>query len=278
MRAGVGPGPPVGPVVQGVFRLVELVAGVAGINMLAFPGSTARYFSWPLGPHPLAGLVGDFYVASAAVFGLGLGRTWREVRGLCVAALVFSSTTIVVTVRHLDTFDFGRWQAWAWVVVFPAVAVTVAVILVQGGASGGGGPRLVPWSRAVLAALAAVLAALALVLWFFLPTAQRASPFSLPPLGGRYAGCWMAFLAVLAAWAALRRHWDEARLSLLALVAFTGAALFAAVRNLTGLTPVARRLGYLSVLTVLLLSSFSVLVLGREVPRPAADDLVQGGP
>ncbi len=278
MRSSIGAEPPVGPLVQALFGIVVLLAGVTGLVMLAFPGSTDRYFSWRLSPPPIASLVGGFYVASAALFGLAVPRPWREVRGLCVAILVFSATTVVVTSRHWDTFDFGRWQAWAWVVVFPAVTLTVGTILVRGGRPPGRGLRLVPWSRAVLGVLATLFGALAVLLWFFLPRAQRGSPFFLPPLGGRYVGCWMAFLCVLAAWAALRAYWDEARLPLLGLVAFTGASLLAAVRTLTGLTPLGRRLGYLTFLSVLLLASFAVLVLGREVPRPTGDHLVQEGP
>ena len=49
--------------------LVALAAGIVGVAMLVAPGSTGRYFSWALGPPPLAALVGAFSVASTLVFG-----------------------------------------------------------------------------------------------------------------------------------------------------------------------------------------------------------------
>ena len=38
--------------------LVALAAGFVGVLMLIAPASTGRYFSWALGPPPLAALVG----------------------------------------------------------------------------------------------------------------------------------------------------------------------------------------------------------------------------
>jgi hypothetical protein len=61
-------------VLRTLFLIVAVVAGIAGIAMVVSPGSTDRYFSWPIGPEPVASTVGAFYIASAIVFGLAAIR------------------------------------------------------------------------------------------------------------------------------------------------------------------------------------------------------------
>jgi hypothetical protein len=57
---------------------VAFAAGLTGLLLVVFPGSTARYFSWGLEPEPLASLIGGSYVASTLIFGFALaGIGWR---------------------------------------------------------------------------------------------------------------------------------------------------------------------------------------------------------
>src|SRR5215217_7608347 len=92
--------------------LVALAAGIVGVLMLIVPDSTDRYFSWALGPAPLAAVVGACYVASAAVFGGAAIRAgWPGLRPLCVAVFGLTVPTLVATVHHRHVFDFSRWQA-----------------------------------------------------------------------------------------------------------------------------------------------------------------------
>ena len=109
------------------------------------------------------------------------------------------------------------------------------------------GPRLPLWARGLLGALASLLGGVAVALWI------DPAAFSLPPLGGRFAGSWVAMLATLAAYAALTNRRREARLPALALVALPAGALVAAAR--TGADP-----GYLLALALL-------LVVGRGGAR-----------
>jgi hypothetical protein len=99
-----------------------------------------------------------------------------------------------------------------------------------------------------------VLGVLALALWID-PTGL-AAPFDLPPLGGRFAGSWVALLAVLVGWAALRNRTDEARFSALALLTLPAGALIAALRTLPDLDPAA---GYIAVVVLLLVIGAALL-------------------
>jgi hypothetical protein len=146
-----------------------------------------------------------------------------------VAASVLSVSVLAATLAHLDVFDFGRLQAWAWVALFAGFAVVTCLLAVAERAERGAAAPLTPPARAALAAVALPLAAVGVALWID-PGAVPA-PADLPPLGGRFAGSWIAMLAVMAAHAALVNRDDEARLAALALVALPAGALGAAART-----------------------------------------------
>src|SRR5438876_2588570 len=99
---------------RAMFGLVAIAAGVSGLALVAFPGSTPKFFSWGLSPSPLASLIGAFYIASAVTFALAVWRNWRETRGLTVGIVGLSVPIFLVSLVHHDIFDFGVPQAWAW--------------------------------------------------------------------------------------------------------------------------------------------------------------------
>ena len=128
---------------------------------------------------------------------------------------------------HRDVFDFDRLFAVAWVVLFVASPVTFALLLWSSRKAHPppGDARVHPAARAVLAALGAVFAGLAV--WFWVGVSGPV-PFEVAPLGARFLAAWLAFFAVLAAWPALRPARSEARLPLLALIAYGIGGLLAA--------------------------------------------------
>jgi hypothetical protein len=215
------------------FLLLVIAAGLIGLALLAVPGATGEFFAWGLGPEPLAAFAGGVYVGSATVYAFALPAGAREVRGLVAGAAVLSVSVFAITLGHLDQFDFGRLQAWAWVVLFAGFSVVMLGLLVVERPDAAPGLPLAGWARALFAAVAAVLGALGVALWID-PT-ELGGPIDLPPLGGRFAGSWVMLVAVLAGWAAVRNRGDEARFSALALVALPAGALVAALRTLSDL-------------------------------------------
>ena len=221
-----------------------LGAGLVGIALVLVPGATGEFFARGLGPEPLAAFAGGVYVGSAAVYALALASKEHDAQGLVVGAVVLSVSVLVITLTHLDQFDFGRLQAWAWMVLFAGFSLVMSALLVLGRDAPSeplsGDPLTAP-VRGVLIVVAGVLGVLALALWVDPGALTDPSPFDLPPLGGRFAGSWIALLAVLAGWAALRNRRDEARASLAALIALPAGMLAAALRTLSDLEPPARR-------------------------------------
>lgn len=255
---------PVAFVRRSAFLLLVVAAGLIGIALLAVPAATGEFFAWGLGPEPLAAFAGGVYVGSAAVYAAALWRGEREVRGLVFGAVVLSVSVFVVTLAHLDQFDFDRLQAWAWMVLFAGFSLVTAGILAFGNPeqSEEPGEPVAPWIRLVMAATAVLLGVLALALWID-PTGL-AAPFDLPPLGGCFAGSWVALLAVLAGWAAWRNRADEARFSALALLTLPAGALIAALRTLPDLEPAGP---YIAVVVLLLLTG-AVLLRGLAQAQP----------
>jgi hypothetical protein len=246
--------------------LVALAAGFVGVLMLVAPASTGRYFSWPLGPAPLAALVGGCYVASALVFGWAAAREqWPGLRALCVAVFGLTLPTLAATARHHDVFDFSRWQALAWAVLFVASPTLFGLTLyLLRGSAPGRGPRLRPSARTVLAILATGYAALAIALWAWPSTIGRHGPFAVAGLGARFAGSWAAFLAIAAGYAAVRARWEEARVPVLALTVWPACVLGAALLRIDDLRSGAARPAYLAALAGLAVIGGTVLAAGRE--------------
>jgi hypothetical protein len=254
--------------------LVALAAGVVGILMLISPESTGRYFSWALGPAALASLVGAFYVASGLVFGWAAARErWPGQRGLCLAVFGLTLPTLAATARHQDVFDFSRWQAVGWVILFIASPLLfgLAIYLARGPVVARG-PELPPGARRVLAATAVVYGALAITLWTVPGTVSDHGPFAAGPMGVRFAGAWAAFLCILAAFAAVRPTWEESRVPLFALAAWPVAGLVAAALRFDDLRSGAPGVLYVAGLGVLAVVGIGVLVARLAVAgerRPA---------
>jgi hypothetical protein len=258
---------------RAAFLVLVLAAGLVGIALVAVPASTATFFSWGLAPAPLAAFAGGVYLGSAAVYAVGLPKGSREVRGLLIGAVVLSVSVLIVTLAHLEVFDFDRLQAWAWLILFAAFStIMVAVSAIASRAPELSAPAhrtaLPQWARTVFAGIAVVLGALAIALWLEPTGLSTSAPFELSPLGGSFAGSWIALLATLAGWAAIRNRLDEARLPALALIALPGGALIAGLRTMSDLDPGVVAATYLTVLGLLAATGIALLTASRPATAP----------
>lgn len=227
------------------FGAVVAAAGVSGIALLFFPDSTGSFFSWGLGPPPLAALVGGLYLASSLVFAYAIRLDWFGIRSLLAAALGLTAPTLVATLIHLDVFDFGRWQAWAWLALFASAPPFWGGLLWVGPRPDRSRRRSYGMGRALLAV---VLFTWAVVMWAAPEAASELLPYDLAGLGGRFFGAWLVFLGVMAAWSAFR---PDQLLPTLALAAYPAGALVAGLRSFSDLKPGGGRIAYLVFLAVL---------------------------
>jgi hypothetical protein len=246
---------------QVVFASILAVAGGTGLALLAIPGSTQSFFSWGLAPPAVAALSGGLYVGSASAFGVGIATARRSGRGLCLMAIVFTLPTLIITLVHRDVFDFGRWQAWLWTLLFAGAPAFFVLLLALGAwRSVETGPRPAPWAAAAMAAIAVASAVGTILLWADPVGSGGWLPFQPPPLGGRFVGVWLAVIAVAAGWTAIRPR-DEGRTTAFAVAALLGGALVGALRTYGQLEP-GQGVGYVLVIAVALAASLGVLAAG----------------
>ncbi len=236
--------------------MLALAAGMVGVALLIVPGATGAFFAWGLGPASLAAFAGGVYVASAVVYAVALrapGARVARARGGRRRAVRLRAR------EHARAPRGVRLRPAAGVGVGGAVrgfGVTTCVLAVRGPWWPTPGPRLPLWTRGLLGALASLLGGVAARCGSTRPRSRS------PPLGGRFAGSWVAMLATLAAYAALTNRRREARLPALALIALPAGALVAAAR--TGADP-----GYLLALALLAAAGAAVLAVS-EAPGGAA--------
>ena len=208
---------------RAAFLMLVVAAGGVGVALLAVPGATGSFFAWQLAPESLAAFAGGVYVGAAALYAAGVRASWREARPLVAAAVVLSASVLAISLVHLDKFDLGRLQAWAWLVLFAGYAIATGALLATGERTARDGTPLPRPARALLAAVAAALTAIGTGLWI--------DPAGLAPLGGRFAGSWTVMLGFLAGWAAVANRREDARLPALALILLPAGALLGALRT-----------------------------------------------
>lgn len=254
------------------FLVLVVAAGLTGLALLVVPAATSTYFSWGLAPPPFAAFAGGAYLGSAVVYGMALTRPRHEVRGVVLGAAVLSGSVLVVSVAHRDQFDIGRLPAWAWFVLFGAFTLLTAALLVLDRDMDGPrrGPLLTTARRGLLIVVATTLGALALVLWSVPGLAAAFGPFDTGPLGGRFAGCWIALLATAAGWAAWQGAADAARLPAVALVALPAGMLLGAARTADQLRPGGVAVHVVGLVTVLLAGGVIASPSSAAVPRTRA--------
>ena len=255
---------------RAAFLLLVIAAGLIGIALLAVPAATGTFFAWVLRPEALAAFSGGVYVGAATLYSLTLVGDRFDPRGPLLGAAVLSVSVFVVTLTHLDQFDLDRLQAWAWLFLFAGFSVvTVGLFVLERGRAGAAAP-IGAGTRTTLRLLGLLLGAVALALWIDPTGLSGSSPFALPPLGGRFAGSWIALLAVLCAWAGATAIRDQAQFAAIALIALPAGALVAALRTLSDLDDGSVRPVYIAALVALIAAGAALLArLGN--PLRSAD-------
>src|SRR3990172_3742027 len=150
------------------FTLDLLASLVAGVVLYAFPERTDELFAWTIKAPITATFLGAGYLGAVIVliFVFAAARQWQEARILPVMGLALTAVTALVTFWHLGQFHLregdasARFAGWAWVVVYVAVPILLAVAFVRQEAAGGRLERdvaepLLPLTRAVLLVQAA---------------------------------------------------------------------------------------------------------------------------
>jgi hypothetical protein len=196
-------------------RVLLVVATVlvllAGLQLFVFAERTDEWFAWTISPTLTAAFLGAAYWGSAAVqWTASRASAWADARVSVPGVFVFTLLTLVVTGVHLDRFHLAgeesvatRAVTWAWIAVYSAVPILMAVLWWrQSRLPGADPPREHPLPRPLLAVVL-VIAVLLLAMgsWLLIAPAAAAQawPWPLTPLTGRAIGAWLVGLGVSAA-------------------------------------------------------------------------------
>jgi hypothetical protein len=214
------------PSFRAYFAVVGLFALWVGAWGYFVPAEIVRALPWPV-PALHARFIAAIYLAGLLAMLLALAaRTLAEVRIAIALAAVWTGMLFLVSLLHLDAFDFAKPQVWFWMGAYAVFPLWGAWLYFAKGAAATA-TRRAPDPALVVLGVAGVLLAAALLA---MPTQMVALwPWKLPPLlASIYAG---PFFAWGVAAFMLAREADPAarRIVLASLLAFAVLALLASV-------------------------------------------------
>jgi hypothetical protein len=120
--------PKLSPLVR-VFAAVVILVLAGGVLLLVYPSLISARWPWRLTPFN-ARFLGAFYTAEmAAILMLGVVNRWSPGRLILIMAISFTALVSVVSLWHLDRFDFGRKGPWGWFFVYVGSALIAAAFV-----------------------------------------------------------------------------------------------------------------------------------------------------
>ncbi len=211
------------------FALVGLFALWVGVWGYFVPAEVVRALPWPVPPLH-ARFIAAIYLAGLLAMVLALRATrLAEVRIPVALAAIWTGALLLVSMLHLDAFDFAKPQVWFWMGAYAVFPAWGGWLYFSRGA--GATSRRRPADPALLAV---ALACLLLTAGLLAAPAQmtRFWPWTLPPLlASIYAG---PFLAYGVSSIMLAREAEPAarRIVLASMLAFTVLVLLASLLHL----------------------------------------------
>lgn len=213
------------------FATVLALAANVGVIGMFNPGHIAA--TLPFGVPPLhARFLGAMYLSGATYMALGiLARRWHAIRVVVPMIAIWTGMLGLVSLFHLDAFDWQRAQVWAWFAAyigFPLIAAWVAwqQRAVQDQPTGA---PIAPALRAYFTAQGVVVTLLAAAL-FIAPGALASRwPWPITPLLAQVYSAPFLSYGLGSLLAARRRDWAEVRIVVYATLVFTLGVLIASL-------------------------------------------------
>jgi hypothetical protein len=195
-----------------LLRVIAVLVFLVGIPLYTRSAHTASEFAWTIKPPLTAAFMGaGYWAACLLATQASMQRTWVNARLGLLAASLFTVLMLTATLIHLDKFHTHAATGIAWIVVYVATPIALAVVLPrQMRVAGGKPPRLAPMStaaRSVFTLQAAVMVVFGVALFVAGRGAQSLWPWLLTPLTARAIGAWLIGLGAGAALAAAEADW-----------------------------------------------------------------------
>ncbi len=217
------------PSFRAYFALVGLFALWVGAWGYFVPAEVVRALPWPVPPLH-ARFIAAIYLAGLLAMLLALtAKTLAEVRIPIALAAIWTGMLLLVSMLHLEAFDFAKPQVWFWMGAYAVFPLWGAWLYFGRGAGAAATRRP---ADPVLLAIGAVCLLLAAGL-LALPAQMIAVwPWKLPPLlASIYAGPFLAY-GVSALMLAREGRAEARRIVLASMLAFTVLVLGASLLHL----------------------------------------------
>lgn len=229
LRLGPSQGPNVGVYQRVLFGFVLLFAAWVAYWGLFRPSSIARALPFVVPPLH-ARFLGAMYL-SGAVFMLlsALGRQWHEIRVATVILAVWTGMLGIVSLFHLEAFNWSREQVWFWFlayICYPLVALWIAWCQRREN-DHPVGPELAGVLRSYLYLQGIVAVLLALPLLFAPQFMTTVWPWKIPVAVAHIYGAPFLSYGVGSLYAARQRAWGEVRIVILGTLVFAIGVLTA---------------------------------------------------
>jgi uncharacterized integral membrane protein len=229
------------PLTRATLFAFALLTFLAVIVLFVFSAQTENYFAWTIQPPVTAAFLGAAYGGGCVLVALSI-RTgaWINARLPLLTILLFAVLTLIATLLHIDRFHFSapgaiaQFAAWFWLIVYIAVPLALAVVLVaQERMPGGHPPRRLPlprWVAAMLLIQGSILLIAGVVLYVWPTTENSTWPWQLTPLTARATGAWLISFGAAALLALRENCMIRLQISSLAYGVFGLLELIAALR------------------------------------------------
>ncbi len=214
------------------FAAVGVLAAVIGLPAYLAPAQVDVVL--PFAVPPLhARLIGAMYLSGLAIMVGGLlARRWAEVRVVPVITAIWTGGLLLVTLLHLEAFDFTTMQTRIWFGAYLAYPLIGTWILVRRRRDEiGDEPGRVPadWTRRCLTGQGVVLTAVALALLLAPGPMAAGWPWPVTPLLVQIYSAPLLAYGIGSLLLARARTWREMRIGVVGIGLFALAALVASV-------------------------------------------------
>ena len=135
------------PSFRAYFALVGLFALWVGAWGYFVPAEVVRALPWPV-PALHARFIAAIYLAGLLAMLLALAaKTLAEVRIPIALAAIWTGMLLLVSMLHLDAFDFAKPQVWFWMGAYAVFPLWGAWLYFGSGAGADGDTRVRPTRR-----------------------------------------------------------------------------------------------------------------------------------
>lgn len=211
------------------FAAVGSFALWVGIWGTFVPAEVARALPWQVPPLHARFLGAVYFSAAAMLFGGLFCHFWAEVRAMVLVIATWTGMLLVVSLFHLDQFDFHHKPVWFWFfayVVYPVLGFWW-ISRYRGQNERVAGPVLPLWAGGCFRALGGVLVLLALAMLLAPQPVVNVWPWKITPLLVQiYSAPFLAY-GLASFVLARQKTWPEARLVVMGLLVFVSLVLVA---------------------------------------------------